>query len=123
MNTLNLKWTSLIALFVCAGTGWADPLDQWVERNPNPAGAVLHGIVFWSNQFVGVGDCGTIATSPDGITWTPSPSGTTNTLRLSPLEAEVGIAKVRRYGQFTVQVGEIQGWSRHHIGPVHRVQI
>ena len=58
----------------------ADPLDQWNWRNPVPTGKPLSAIAYGNNQFVSVGDTGTIVTSPDGLTWTSRISGTSNTL-------------------------------------------
>lgn len=42
--------------------------------------SVLNGVTWGNNQFVAVGDNGTILTSPDGVTWTSRTSGSTEWL-------------------------------------------
>jgi hypothetical protein len=58
----------------------ADPLDQWVWRNPLPTGNALTAITFASGQFVTVGGHGTILTSTEGTHWANQASGITNRL-------------------------------------------
>ena len=58
----------------------AGALDQWQWRNPLPTGNILAGVASGDGIFVTVGDRGTILTSPDGIAWSPQPSGTSNYL-------------------------------------------
>ena len=60
---------------VATSTGYlgvrrAGPLDRWTRRNALPAGSDLHSVVWGQNQFVTVGDVGTVRTSPDGTNWT-----------------------------------------------------
>jgi hypothetical protein len=58
----------------------ADSLDDWYWRNPLTGGNNLRAAAFGSNQFVVVGDSGTILTSPDGIVWTNGSSKISETL-------------------------------------------
>lgn len=48
----------------------AGPLDRWTQRNPLPQSHALLAVAQGANQFVAVGDRGTILTSPDGANWT-----------------------------------------------------
>jgi hypothetical protein len=47
----------------------ADPLDQWLWRNPLPTGNVLEAITYANGTFVSVGAGGAIAFSMDGTNW------------------------------------------------------
>lgn len=55
-------------------------LIRWHWRNPFPQGAPLQGIAYGDNQFVAVGEVGTILTSPHGSVWTSRVAGTPRTL-------------------------------------------
>ncbi len=57
-----------------------DPLDNWHWRNPLPQGNTLEAIAYGNGAFVAVGDYDTILTSPDGVTWTETSSGTAKNL-------------------------------------------
>src|SRR6516165_8548343 len=48
----------------------ASSLDTWTVRNPLPTANALFAITYGNDQFVAVGDLGTIITSPDGVNWT-----------------------------------------------------
>src|SRR6266542_275051 len=65
---------SMIALFV-VGNAFAGALDNWHWRNPLPTSAQLHDVTFGGDQFVAVGDGGSIVTSTDGENWTARSSG------------------------------------------------
>jgi photosystem II stability/assembly factor-like uncharacterized protein len=76
----------LLILMIAAGCGMqaaAPPAqppagETWTVGATHPT---LEDITFGNNQFVAVGDRGTILTSTDGATWTPRTSGTTEWLR------------------------------------------
>ena len=57
--------------FRCA----ADPLDNWVRRNPLPTGQNLSGVTYGNGLFVAVEANGWVVTSPDGINWTEQSRG------------------------------------------------
>ncbi len=61
-----LLWLALASQL--SGLG-ADPLDQWVWRNPLPSGNSPFRISFANGAFWGVNG-GTLTTSPDGTNWT-----------------------------------------------------
>jgi hypothetical protein len=75
-------WRALAVgvLSVAALMAQAPDLDHWTWRNPLPTGSNLSRVVWSGNQFVAVGDAGTIATSPDGVSWTSRAAGTSNNL-------------------------------------------
>ena len=54
--------------------------EEWIKRNTSP-GSTLWGIAWSGNQFVAVGDAGTILSSPDGIAWTAQTSGAASDLQ------------------------------------------
>jgi hypothetical protein len=64
------------APLLLAISGRADPLDTWTWRNPLPTANALSGIAYANNQFVVVGEAGTILMSDDGLGWTQRRSGT-----------------------------------------------
>jgi trimeric autotransporter adhesin len=43
---------------------------NWIWRNPLPSGNNISCITYGNDQFVAVGDYGTIMTSRDGVVWT-----------------------------------------------------
>src|ERR1035438_6307717 len=69
---------AVLAALTLTEIGRADPLDQWTWRNPVTGPDWLDGVVYGSNQFVAVGESGTILTSPDGVAWKSRNSGITN---------------------------------------------
>jgi hypothetical protein len=52
----------------------ADPLDDWVRRNPLRPGNNLAAVTFGNNTFVAVGRAGVILTSIAGVDWTQQES-------------------------------------------------
>ena len=59
----------------------ADPLSNWSWRFPSPQGNILLGVTYGGEQFVAVGDNGTIIASGDGYHWTNQSSGISTPLR------------------------------------------
>src|SRR5262249_12409537 len=45
------------------------PLDQWLWRNPQPFAPQLQSVTHGGGLWLVFGNVGTLATSPDGITW------------------------------------------------------
>src|SRR2546428_574716 len=68
-------------LFSAVAGQATDPLDNWQWRNPLPTGNALYGIAFLNNNFVAVGEAGSVFISSDGIAWTARSTGLSNTLR------------------------------------------
>lgn len=69
-------------LFFCSYRSVAYASDStvtWTQSNPGPS-FYLSDLAFGNGIFVGVGDGGTIVTSPDGMSWTPQISGSTEFL-------------------------------------------
>src|SRR3989442_10445515 len=58
--------SAVLALLIFTEIGRADPLDAWTWRNPLPTGNYLNGITYGDDQFVALGDLGTIVTSAYG---------------------------------------------------------
>ena len=58
--------TSIVATLTVTPAG---PLDQWTQRNPLPQSQPIYSVAHGTNQFVAVGDRGTILTSSDGSNW------------------------------------------------------
>jgi hypothetical protein len=56
----------------------ANAQDNWEWRSPTPSGNRVANFAYAHGLFVGVGELGTILTSPDGAQWTPRSSGTSN---------------------------------------------
>ena len=67
-------------LLVFTAQVWASSLDTWTVRNPLPTANALFAVTYRNDQFVAMGDFGTIITSPDGVNWMLRQSGTTNRL-------------------------------------------
>lgn len=65
-NWLGSATSTVAALTVTV----AGPLDRWTRRNPLPQADPIYAIAHGTNQFVAVGDRGTILTSSDGSNWT-----------------------------------------------------
>ena len=61
----------------------ADPLDNWVWRNPLPNGINMNAVAYGNGLIVGVGDLGTIMTTPelDAQWWVQSPAVTDQNLK------------------------------------------
>ena len=64
-NSLGSATSDVVTLTISA----AGPLDRWTQRNPLPQSQSILSVAHGSNQFVAVGDRGTIMTSPDGANW------------------------------------------------------
>lgn len=62
--------------------------DDWTPRNSNEP-FVLRDIAWNNGRFIAVGDGGTITTSPKGIAWTRSSSGTTVNLKTIAIGTEM----------------------------------
>lgn len=57
----------------------ADPLETWELRSPLPTPNPIRDIAYGNGLWVGVGDSGTVITSPDdGTTWALQRTGVTN---------------------------------------------
>ena len=63
-------------LFVSSLAARAHPLDNWHNRYTAPSGQSFLSVTASADLFVAVGNQGRVATSPDGVTWTPQTSGT-----------------------------------------------
>jgi len=64
----------------CSNTG-GNSISDWKWASPSPQGNLIADMVWSGDQFVGVGDFGTIITSPWGQNWTVQDSGTVENLR------------------------------------------
>ena len=68
----------MLAMF---GMSTAHAAIEWQWTNPTPQGNALNGVVYnGTNQYVAVGDFGTVMTSADSYTWVNGASGITNAL-------------------------------------------
>jgi hypothetical protein len=54
----------------------ADPLTQWIWRNPQPFNPTIASVVHGNGLWLGVANIGLIATSPDGVDWDLAGIGT-----------------------------------------------
>jgi formylglycine-generating enzyme required for sulfatase activity/sugar lactone lactonase YvrE len=80
MKTLTLRFSvALLGLGHLAANSMADPLDQWIVLQAGTT-STLKAVAYGNNQFVAVGDAGTMVTSSDGTNWTSRPSGASATL-------------------------------------------
>src|SRR5579859_4393942 len=70
------KAGSAVCLLLLTTCGRADPLDTWTWRNPLPTANTLLRIAYAEDQFVAVGEAGTILISHDGSNWASRRSGT-----------------------------------------------
>lgn len=57
-----------------------DSLANWEWRNPLPTGGILWDVVYANDTFLTVGSAGEVFLTPDGLSWSPVISGTTETL-------------------------------------------
>ena len=73
------KQTVSLCLFAFVGFSFGQ--SHWQVVSPLPQNNYLYGVAYGNNQFVAVGDAGTILTSPDGSTWTSQTSGTQGLLQ------------------------------------------
>lgn len=90
-NSLGVATSTVATLTVTP----AGPLDRWTQRNPLPQSQPLFAVAHGTNQFVAVGDRGTILTSPDGSNWA-----------LQNRRADVSLNGVAYGGGLFVAVGE-----------------
>src|SRR5688572_10425096 len=72
MKTSGSIFVFVILFLTSISAGAEDALDRWHFRDSR----VLSKVRFLNNSFIGVGENGTILTSPDGQMWTASVSGT-----------------------------------------------
>ena len=82
---LNRKWVSyfmnMTFMLIVLGVSSAHAAIEWQWTNPTPQGNALNGVVYnGTNQYVAVGDFGTVMTSADSYTWVNGASGITNAL-------------------------------------------
>src|SRR4051812_49829042 len=73
MSVLSV-FRQISVFLLCAVTGLLHAQQPWSAID-SPVTETLWGVAF-GNQFVAVGEHGSIATSPDGLTWTARNSGT-----------------------------------------------
>jgi len=72
---------SIMFMLAVLGISTANAGIEWQWTNPTPQGNRLNGVVYnGTNQYVAVGDFGTVMTSADSYTWVNGTSGTTNAL-------------------------------------------
>jgi len=64
----------------------------WTPQNSGTTTNTLYGITWGGNQFVAVGNSGTILTSPDGISWTSRIINTITTFQYVAFGANVFVA-------------------------------
>ncbi len=85
VSMLNRKWVSYFMnvafMLIVLGVSSAHAAIEWQWTNPTPQGNALNGVVYnGTNQYVAVGDFGTVMTSADSYTWVNGASGMTNAL-------------------------------------------
>jgi hypothetical protein len=71
---------SLAVFLLCAACSLAHAQTNWTWANPSPQGNTLRGVTRHVDQFVAVGENGTILASADGNDWAVRTSNTTRTL-------------------------------------------
>jgi hypothetical protein len=76
-----MKPTTLLFFVAMIGISVADEFSQWTWRVPNPPNILFRRVVFAQDQFVAVGDVGTIMTSTNGWRWILRNSGTPHRLQ------------------------------------------
>jgi photosystem II stability/assembly factor-like uncharacterized protein len=69
-----------IAVILLPSVSTGSSLDNWVAAT-SPSDHWFYGMTYGNNQFVTVGDYGTILTSPDGVAWTLRTSPDTHHLK------------------------------------------
>lgn len=73
--------TLSVSLVLLSLSHFAQTCEAWKWVNPSPQGNNLNSITYGNGLWVGVGDYGTIITSPDGESWTVRKTGVTNNLK------------------------------------------
>ncbi len=72
---------SMVFMFGALGMSTAQAAIEWQWTSPTPQGNTLNAVVYnGTNQYVAVGDFGTVMTSVDSYTWVNGVSGTTKAL-------------------------------------------
>ena len=72
---------TMVFMLAVLGISTAEAAIEWQWVNPTPQGNDLNGVVYnGSNQYVAVGDFGTVLTSVDSYTWINGSAGTTKAL-------------------------------------------
>lgn len=74
---ITLRVITLLTIILTLGlSGSCFCQSKWELKNPIPLAEGLHCVTYANNQFVAVGDYGTIITSSDGANWVKRNSGT-----------------------------------------------
>jgi hypothetical protein len=73
---LNPFWPGLCLWLALVLNTCADPLTQWIWRNPQPFNPPNASVVHGSGLWLDVANMGLIATSPDGVGWDLASIGT-----------------------------------------------
>lgn len=69
-----------IVMFFCAASCLKGGDAGWTWRNPLPQGNHLHSVAWAGDQYIAVGNHGTVLTAPDGVEWTLEPPPVSNDL-------------------------------------------
>ena len=100
----------------------------WELRNPLSQGISLDAVAYGNNQFITVGENGTILTSPDGVKWTERYSGkiyeflsvtyqsSTNVINLPPIPI---FSNSGRTATYAMTAGMTLGLGSCMLGGVH----
>ena len=73
---LKMSFAGLCLLLLSGSNAPADPLTQWIWRNPQPFSPSLAAVVHGNGMWLAVANMGLIATSPDGMDWDLATIGT-----------------------------------------------
>lgn len=69
-------WLKLCLWLLMAINTAADPLDQWIWRNPQPFNSSIVSVIRGNGLWLAVANTGLVATSPGGVDWDLASIGT-----------------------------------------------
>src|SRR5215470_5742237 len=115
------NWCAVL-VFVTAFVFAPAASAQWQWVNPTPTGNAITALTWDGNRFVGFDSASAVLVSPDGISWTSSPTDLSVFVNAIVWGNGVYVATAAGFGGATVLIStDAQTWTQHDIGvPLNR---